>query len=282
MPPHIWRSRRLVASCLTIICVSSGINSMIFFTSLTFQNVLGYTPLHTSFAYIVHGVGAIVTIVALTKLVTVVRTKIIMIVGWFFFIASGVLFAQTKADSTYWSIAFPALILNFLGMAPIWLCCQINSVADADNEDQGVVGAVYNVCLQIGAPIGIAITNIIANSRNPTGATGADLLPGYRAAFYTYAIMGGVGLVVTAIVASNQDPARIPETNPIEVAAVAAGAGEEELGNDKVGHPEEMETARNSQIYEMKESGVISEGATAIFNGSSTSLSKASEKVEVK
>lgn len=26
-------------------------------------------------------------------------------------------------------------------MAPIWLCAQINSVADADDEDQGVVGA---------------------------------------------------------------------------------------------------------------------------------------------
>jgi len=141
MPLHIWRSRRLMSSCLTIISVSAAINTMIFFSSLTFQNVLGYSPLNTSFAYIVQGVGVIVTIVALTKVVTVVRTKIIMIVGWFFFIACGVLFAQMKADSTYWSIGFPALILSFLGVAPVWLCCQINSVADAKNEDQGVVGA---------------------------------------------------------------------------------------------------------------------------------------------
>jgi predicted MFS family arabinose efflux permease len=141
MPLHIWKSQRLVASCLIIVCVSAAINAMIYFSSLLFQNVLGYTPLKTSLAYIVHGVGAIVAIVIITKLVTKVRTKIITIVGWFFFIASGIVFAQVNANSSYWSIPFPALILNFMGMAPVWLCCQINCVADADDEDQGVVGA---------------------------------------------------------------------------------------------------------------------------------------------
>ncbi|KAF9354233.1 hypothetical protein BGX26_007938 [Mortierella sp. AD094] len=275
MPLRIWRSRRLVASCLIIICVSAAINTMIFFTSLTFQNVQGYSSLKTSLAYIVHGVGAIATIVALTKLVTMVRTKFITIAGWFFFIGSGILFAQIQADSSYWSLAFPALIMNFLGMAPIWLCCQINSVADADNEDQGVVGAVYNVCMQIGAPIGIAISNIIANARNSPTAVGAELLPGYHAAFYTYAIMGGVGLVVTIIFAANHDVHKTPEIDATEVAAISAGAGEEE----------DLETGRNSEILEIKKSEtpeVASEGAT-ISQGSLTSLSEPSEKkAEVK
>lgn len=141
MPLHIWRSRRFVASCLTIICNTGAVNAMVFFSSLTFQNVQGYTSLQASLAYIVHGVGAVLTVIVTTKLVTRVRTKVIMVVGWLFFIASGILFAQIKADSSYWSIAFPSLILNFMGLSSVWLCCQINSVADADNEDQGVVGA---------------------------------------------------------------------------------------------------------------------------------------------
>ncbi|KAF9346987.1 hypothetical protein BGX26_001497 [Mortierella sp. AD094] len=244
MPLRIWRSRRLVASCVTIICVSASMNGMIFFSSLVLQNVLGYTPLHTSFAYIVHGVGAIVTIIALTKLVTMVRTKILMIVGWFFLIASGMLWAQIKTDSSYWSIPFPSLILNFLGMAPVWLCCQVNSVADADDEDQGVVGAVYNVSLQIGGPIGIAITNIIANTRNSPTDIGAALLPGYRAAFYAVGIIAAVGLVLTIILASNSDPpnmhtkAEAPKTN------VDAEIG----GKSSV----EMDTAYPSEVSDNK------------------------------
>ncbi|KAF9079993.1 hypothetical protein BGX27_005819, partial [Mortierella sp. AM989] len=209
MPLRIWRSRRLVASCVTIICVSASMNGMIFFSSLVLQNVLGYTPLNTSFAYIVHGVGATIAIIVLTKLVTMVRTKILMVTGWFFLIASGILWAQIKTSSSYWSIPFPSLILSFLGMAPVWLCCQINSVADANDEDQGVVGAVYNVSLQIGGPIGIAITNIIANTRNSPTDIGAALLPGYHSAFYAVAIIAGVGLVMTTILANNSDPANM-------------------------------------------------------------------------
>ncbi|KAG0288993.1 hypothetical protein BGZ98_004034, partial [Dissophora globulifera] len=211
MPFHIWRSRRLVASCVTIIMVSAAFNGMLFFATLTMENVLGYTALHTSLAYIVHGVGAIVAIVALTKAIVFVRTKILIIVGWLFLIACYIVWAQIKADSSYWKIPFPALILSFLGLAPIWLCCQVNSVADANDEDQGVVGGVYNVCQQIGAPIGIAISNIIANTRNSPSAVGVELLPGYHSAFYTVAIIGGIGLVLTIILASNTDPVKLSE-----------------------------------------------------------------------
>jgi len=96
MPLHIWRSRRLISSCLIITCVSASMNTLIFFSSLTFQNVLGYSSLHTSVCYIVHGVGAIISIIALTRLVTMVRTKFLTLIGWLFFIASGIVFAQIK------------------------------------------------------------------------------------------------------------------------------------------------------------------------------------------
>ncbi|KAG0302776.1 hypothetical protein BGZ98_007225, partial [Dissophora globulifera] len=236
MPFHIWRSRRLLSSCLIIMCLFAGVNTLVFFSSLTFQNVQGYSPVHTSLNYIVHGVGIIVTIGALTKLVTFVRTKIIMTVGWLFFIGSGILFAQIKQESSYWSIAFPALILNCLGLAPSWLCCQLNSVADADDGDQGVVGAVYNVALQIGAPLGIAISNIVANSLNAPRATGVDLLPGYRAAFYTCAGIGGVGLFTTVAIAANQDIKYEEKTS----SGVAAGGEKEKLSIGDISHTKKL------------------------------------------
>ncbi|KAF9127062.1 hypothetical protein BGW39_006151 [Mortierella sp. 14UC] len=232
MPLYIWRSRRLVASSLAIICVSAATNAMFYFSSLLFQNVLGYTPLNTSFTYIVHGVGAVVANIVVNKILSRVRTKVIMVFGWLLFIASGVVFAQTTEKSTYWSIPFPALILNFAGMAPVWLCCQINSVADADDENQGVVGAVYNVAQQIGTPVGIAIANIIANGKNSPTATGAELLPGYRAAFYSYTVMAGVGLVVTIIFGTNSDPARMHAT-PAEEGGASTAAGDEEAAHEK-------------------------------------------------
>ncbi|KAF9426808.1 hypothetical protein BGZ94_005986 [Podila epigama] len=271
MPLHIWRSRRLVASCLTVICLSAAINAMIWFSSLTFQNVQGYTPIKTSLTYIVHGVGAIVIIVLLTKLVTLVRTKIIMVVGWVFFIASGILFAQIKEDSSYWSIAFPSLILNVIGLAPVWLCCQINSVADAEPEDQGVTGAVYNVSLQIGAPIGLAITNIIANGRNAHDAVGAELLKGYRAAFYSYSIIAGVGLIVTVIFAANSDPIKMKKQDAPEKVVDEENLAASSVQDIVHSHPskagDDDDTVRNSSIFQSKDS--------------STSLGQPGEKTEL-
>ncbi|KAF9436898.1 hypothetical protein BGZ76_002658 [Entomortierella beljakovae] len=211
MPPRIWRSRRFLASCATALCMMAALNAHFYFTSLAFQDVLGYTSLKTSLGFIAHGVGAIILVGIVSVLVSRIRSKILILVGWVFMIVSGVMWAQLKAGSSYWSIPFPSLIVNMIGMVAIWLVCQINSVADAADEDQGVVGAVYNVCLQIGAPIGIAVSNIIANNKNGTMATGADLLPGYIDAFYSFAAIGGVGLVVTLILYPNSDPIRAPE-----------------------------------------------------------------------
>ncbi|KAF9383820.1 hypothetical protein BGX21_001461 [Mortierella sp. AD011] len=151
------------------------------------------------------------------------------------------MWAQLKADSSYWSIPFPSFIVNVIGMGAIWLTCQINSVADAADEDQGVVGAVFNVSLQIGAPLGIAISNIVANNRNGPFAVGTELLPGYTDAFYSYSVMGGVGLVLTLILYPNSDP--------IQCRTSTKGS-DIEAGMDNNGGDEEVTIECNGVIIE--------------------------------
>ncbi|KAG0090251.1 hypothetical protein BGZ92_003363 [Podila epicladia] len=198
MPFRIWKSRRFASSVVVIICVTATYNTMIFYTSLTFQNVLLYTPINTALTYIVHGVGLVIGLYTVTRLFKYIRTKFIMGIGWVFIIASSIIFAQIVPTSTYWQLAFPAFIINCLGLSPTWMCCQ--------DEDQGVVGAIFNVAMQLGGPLGLAISTIMSQSKTPAGAEGAALMAGYSAAFYTYGVIGGVGLVLALILASNQDP----------------------------------------------------------------------------
>ncbi|KAF9380057.1 hypothetical protein CPC16_010493 [Podila verticillata] len=213
MPFHIWKSRRFLASIVVIICLTATYNTMIFYTSLTFQNVLHFNSLITACCYIVHGVGLIVGLYTVTRLFAYTRTKIIMCIGWCFIIGSSILFAQIKAGTTYWQFAFPAFIVNCLGLSPTWMCCQVNAVADAKDEDQGVVGAIFNVGVQMGAPIGLAISTIIAESHTAENAAGEALMSGYSAAFYSYGVMGGVGLVLVIVFAANRDPAEFSEVS---------------------------------------------------------------------
>ncbi|KAF8941165.1 hypothetical protein BGZ47_007480 [Haplosporangium gracile] len=199
MPLYIWKSRHLVAASLAIICVSAATNAMVYFSSLLFQNVLGYTPLNASLTYIVHGVGAVVANIVVNKLLTKVRTKLIMLVGSVLFVGSGVVFSQANEKSTYWEIPFPALVLNFMGMAPL------------------------------GTPIGIAIANIVANSKSSLTAMGTELFPRYPASFYTVTVSAGVGLVFTVLVAANSNPVKVEKSSDlVESGSVATVAGDEE------------------------------------------------------
>ncbi|KAG0049881.1 hypothetical protein BGZ83_005312 [Gryganskiella cystojenkinii] len=273
MPLRIWRSRHLVGACATAFVMMASMNAHFYYVSLAIQYVMGYSAMKTSLAFLVHGLGAIVAVGIVSKLIGKVRTKIIIIVGWLFLIASGVLWAQLKTTSSYWSVPFPALILNLIAMVCIWLCCQINSVADAADEDQGVVGAVYNVSLQVGAPLGIAITNIVANHKNSPMAMGPELLPGYRDAFYTYAIIAAVGLVVTIIVSPNRDYVKEEKTD------VEQDVEGSELVKDDRSQYELKETAIPNNIKTSDDKiddgkTVVDSAAGTVFDGSSTTSLK--------
>ncbi|GJJ72032.1 hypothetical protein EMPS_04389 [Entomortierella parvispora] len=211
MPFHIWKSRRFASSIIIIVCLTATYNTMIFYSSLTFQNVMHFNALITACCYIVHGVGLMFGLYTVTRLFAITRTKFIMIVGLVFIIVSSVLFAQCSPNTTYWHWAFPALIVNFCGLSPTWMCCQVNAVADAADEDQGVVGAVYNVGIQMGAPIGLAIANIIAEAHTPAVGDDLALMEGYSSAFYAYGVMGGVGILAVVLFAANRDPDQFPE-----------------------------------------------------------------------
>ncbi|KAG0286780.1 hypothetical protein BGZ98_004956 [Dissophora globulifera] len=73
-----------------------------------------------------------------------------MMVGWTLIAASAIIIAQIALGQTYWHFAFPTLIVNCLSFSPIWMYYQVNTVANADGEDQGVIGADFNVVIQLG------------------------------------------------------------------------------------------------------------------------------------
>jgi Na+/melibiose symporter-like transporter len=261
MPVHIWKSRRFAASVIIIVCVTATYNIMIFYTSLTFQNVLRYSPLITACCYIIHGAGLVLGLYTVTRLFAFIRTKFIMMIGWTMVIVSAVVLS--RAEHSYFPWFFVAFIINCLGISPTWMSCQVNAVADAGDEDQGVVGAVFNVAIQVGGPIGLAIATILANANTPLEATGEALVPGYRAAFYTMAVIGGVGLVITAILSSNQDPPEfsgaVPSIVEVDEEKKVEGGDKEEVHADgheysEVGHADSTISVAPTIVEESEKS----------------------------
>ncbi|KAG0225063.1 hypothetical protein BGW42_004694 [Actinomortierella wolfii] len=208
IPPRIWLSRRFTTSVLGAILVSAATNLMVYFSTLYLQGVLDYSTMETGLAFLVSGIGAIPLNFLTAKLLQMMRTKFLLIIGWLLLLVSAILFAQMSASNTYWAGPFPAFVVNVLGTAPVYLANQINAVMYAPNKDQGVISGIYNSAIQLGGPIGIAIATAISTHYAPVGANNDEyaLLSAYRSAFYTMAVCCGLGLINVVLFAPNRDP----------------------------------------------------------------------------
>ncbi|KAF9958434.1 hypothetical protein BGZ72_000353 [Mortierella alpina] len=204
MPLQIWKSRGFAASVLLAFISFGMIQSVIYFGNLVFQEVYQWNSLQSALGFLVHALLAIVTFTLLGRSLHRFSLKMLILVGFVLRCGTALLFAFVTEHISYFRLAFPALIIHVIGVACTLLPVQITAVREAANKDQGLVGAIYNTGLQLGAPFGIAIMNVIATATN--GNSGGDarggpvLMKGYRNAFFGILAMGVLGFLVAMVV----------------------------------------------------------------------------------
>jgi len=149
MPFHIWKHRAFAVSFALIFIMQACFQGFLYYSTLIFQEVLGYTIMRTSLSYLVHGLTAIVFYSILGKYLPVMPLKYCIALGFLMLSTSALMFAFVTHESSYWILPFLALIMNVLGLGLVMLPAQITALRDAADDDQGVVGAIYNVGLQV-------------------------------------------------------------------------------------------------------------------------------------
>ncbi|GJJ68073.1 hypothetical protein EMPS_00419 [Entomortierella parvispora] len=208
MPFHIWKHRAFAVSFALIFIMQACFQGFLYYSTLIFQEVLGYSIMRTALSYLVHGLTAIVFYSVLGKFLPRMPLKYCIALGFFLLSMSCLTFAFVTHQSTYWVLPFLALIMNVLGLGLVMLPAQITALRDAADDDQGVVGAIYNVGLQIGAPFGLAVLTVISgkiNGDNPN-LSGAEMMHGYKQALFGDMAFGLLGLVVTLLLLPHSKP----------------------------------------------------------------------------
>ncbi|KAH7044127.1 major facilitator superfamily domain-containing protein [Linnemannia elongata] len=230
MPFHVWKHRAFSTSFALIFIMQAVFQGYLYFTTLTFQEVLGYSIMRTSLSYLVHGLTAMVFYSILGRLLPRLPLKPIIALGFIFLGVSSLLFAFVTENSTYWVLPFISLICNVLGLGMVMLPAQITALRDASDDDQGVVGAIYNVGLQIGAPFGLAILTVISGKLNGDHkgerVGGPVNMHGYKYALLGDVALAALGLVVTLILLPSVKPTKAENNVPasLEEAGVAASS----------------------------------------------------------
>ncbi|KAF9337388.1 hypothetical protein BG006_005015 [Podila minutissima] len=241
MPLRIWKSRTFSASFVLAFISFGSFQGIIYYVNMVFQQVYGWGTLKTAVGFLVHALLAIVVFGILGRVLPRLPLKPIILTGFLLRCVTALMFAFVTQHTSYWHIAFPALIIHIFGVGFSQLPIQLTAVRDAANADQGLVGALYNTGLQLGAPFGIAVLNVISLSTNGSDNSevrgGPALMKGYKNAFFTILAMTLFAFVLTLVILPWDKPVRAaikPEAVK-DVEAAESSVSVENIEEQKVG-----------------------------------------------
>jgi EmrB/QacA subfamily drug resistance transporter len=219
MPLSIFRLRTLVGANIAGLILGTVLFAMFLMLTLYMQQVLGYSPLETGFAYLAVAGTAILWSAVAAQLVTRVGVKPVLVTGMAFLTAGVAFFTQVSPDGSYVSDLLPGFLVIAVGMGFSFVPISIAALAGVKPSEAGLASGLINTSQQVGGALGIAALSAIATSTTTdkltAGAAKATALTdGFQAAFTAGAAVGIVGILVALFVVRGRDITTEPVTVP--------------------------------------------------------------------
>ncbi|KAF9100531.1 hypothetical protein BGX29_006505 [Mortierella sp. GBA35] len=201
---------------------------IIYYSNMVFQKIYHWTPLQTSLGFLVHSLLSVLIFSGLGRILPRLPLKPLILIGFLLRCGTALMYSFVDKYVSYFAIPFPAFILHTFGMGLSLLPIQVTAVRDAENKDQGLVGALYSTGLQLGAPFGIAILNVISLSTNNSSERengGPVLMMGFRNAFYAMVAMGLFAILLAWAI--------LPWDKPVQPRGMNAASDDGEVGDGR-------------------------------------------------
>jgi EmrB/QacA subfamily drug resistance transporter len=175
LPVRVFANRTRATSFGVMMIVPAAMFAMFYFLSLFIQNVVGYSPLHTGFAFLPFSVGIVVGAGLSSNLVGRIDPRYIAGTGTL--MAAVALFGFSRLDVSsavtdvlaagegsalggdvnYWTSIFPFIVLMSIGMGMTFVPLTLTAVHHLRAEDSGIGSGVLNTMQQVGGALGLAI-----------------------------------------------------------------------------------------------------------------------------
>lgn len=181
LPIRIFQNRTRAASFLVMMLVPAAMFAMFFFLSLFIQNVVGYSPLRTGFAFLPFSLGIVFGAGLSSNLVNRIDPRFIAGTGTL--MATVALFGFSRlsvddsaanllsaassggfigSDLNYWSSILPFILLMSVGMGMVFVPLTLTAVHHVRAEDSGIGSGVLNTMQQVGGALGLAVLSTVS------------------------------------------------------------------------------------------------------------------------
>lgn len=255
VPLTLLAKRSVWSANLVMLLLSGALFAMWYFVSLYLQDVLGYSPLRTGFAFVPQTLAIIVGSQVSSRLILKVGARALLIAGTLSASAGLFWLAQVGVHTSYWSGFFVPSVLVALGLGLCFTPIAFAATAGVPPRQAGLASGFVNTSRQIGGAVGLAALATIAISRTDQvtaagghlGVAGPSLVASALTAGYTRAffISGVIALGSTAAALlvpklsrpgpRTEDPGR-PESDVSNRVDPSALSGPKGGANE--GHPE--------------------------------------------
>ena len=165
LPFRILADRNRGTSFAVMLLIGAGLFAMFYFLGLYIQQVLGYSPLKTGFAFLPFSAGIIVSAQIASQLVSRVDPRWISGPGAVLAAVGMWGFSRLTIDSTYAGGLLPWVLVLSIGMGLTFVPMTLTAVAGVAKDDSGVGSAVLNTMQQVGGSLGLAtLSTVFANN----------------------------------------------------------------------------------------------------------------------
>jgi EmrB/QacA subfamily drug resistance transporter len=198
VPLGVFRRRSLVAANGIAVTIGMALFGMTFFLSLYLQQVNGYSPLESGFAFLPFGLCTLVGALSGTGTMNRVGPRRQLVLGPGMGAIGLVWLAQTTAGAPYLSHVLGPLLLVGLGLGLAFVPMAVVATAGMPPHQAGLASGLINTTRQIGGAVGLAAMATVAAaaaSRHRAGlhASAAAVTDGYDRAFFICAVALVVG-----------------------------------------------------------------------------------------
>jgi EmrB/QacA subfamily drug resistance transporter len=215
----IFRVRTVLGANVAGFILGASLFAMFLMLTLYAQQVLGYSPMRTGFAYLTTAGSAILFAGVAAQLVTRIGAKPVMVVGMAAMTLGLLLFTQVSVGGSYAADLLPGFLAIGIGIPFGFVPITIAALAGVQHEEAGLASGLINTSQQIGGAIGVAALATIANDWTEESiADGAPvpqaLVDGFQAAFVGGAIVAALGIVVALTMIRREELAESKAEEP--------------------------------------------------------------------
>lgn len=198
MPLRLFANRHLRTGVTVTFLFAATFGPQLYFETVYFQTVHGYTALQTGLAYLVPMVAIFTGANAGGRLASRIglRTTLASSLG-IGAIGTVALGLSLSAHASYAALVVPLLVLG-LGQGSAFTTMYAAASTGVPSSHQGVASGIASTGQQIGAAVGLAVLVAVANS-GTHGLTGEPLLTATTSGLRTAVLLAAAGIAVTAL-----------------------------------------------------------------------------------